>query len=302
MSMSTNTFSNPERVWATLLTKENKYVKGAQVLAYSLLKVKSKYPLVILHTDALSQTTLNEFRKLGCLTREIKFINPPPSTKKELNEYYRETWTKLRVWEMEEYQRIVLLDADMLVIQNMDELIELPLKNDWLAASSACTCNPLKVSNYPKDWTPDSCAYTDSKTHEGLHQYYFNAGLLVLTPSIEKFRQMEEALRNHPAPQTLLFPDQDFLNEIFRARWHRLSYKYNALKTLRNCHEKMWNDDEVKNVHYILKKPWDIKIDEESAKQDPAYELYKWWWTVCTEMNSKYPPTTNKLGIKLGMA
>lgn len=59
-----------------------------------------------------------------------------------------------------QYERIVLLDADMLVIKNMDELMELELDevgdesgaNRVFAASYACLCNPLKRAHYPEDW------------------------------------------------------------------------------------------------------------------------------------------------------
>lgn len=49
-------------------------------------------------------------------------------------------------------KRIVLLDADMLVKQNMDELMELPLEEGWIACTHACACNPRKFAHYPDDW------------------------------------------------------------------------------------------------------------------------------------------------------
>jgi alpha-N-acetylglucosamine transferase len=64
------------------------------------------------------------------------------------------------VFGLVQYERIVLLDADMLVIQNMDELMELTLDDGGeegkgsraFAASYACLCNPLKKAHYPVDW------------------------------------------------------------------------------------------------------------------------------------------------------
>lgn len=50
------------------------------------------------------------------------------------------------------------------------------------------------------------------------------------------------------------FPDQDLLALHFKGRIRFLGYEYNALKTLRECHADMWQDDKVKNVHYILDK------------------------------------------------
>lgn len=49
-------------------------------------------------------------------------------------------------------QRVVMLDSDMLVVDNMDELMTMPLEEDWIAAAHACTCNPQKLTHYPSDW------------------------------------------------------------------------------------------------------------------------------------------------------
>ena len=61
---------------------------------------------------------------------------------------------------LEEYDRVVQLDSDMLVMKNMDELMDIELDsadsdgkgNRVFAASHACVCNPLKKPHYPKDW------------------------------------------------------------------------------------------------------------------------------------------------------
>jgi lipopolysaccharide biosynthesis glycosyltransferase len=113
---------------------------------------------------------------------------------------------------------------------------------------------------------PDNCPYTaigrTGSEKEGnlenptLHgTTYFNSGLLILQPSEETLAQLKDALNSARSLETYKFPDQDFLNEFYRGRWIRLSYAYNALKTLRSAHPQMWNDKEIRIVHYILGKP-----------------------------------------------
>ena len=73
---------------------------------------------------------------------------------------FYDCWSKLTPFSLEEYDRVVQLDSDMLVLKNMDELMDLELdapsmggKGDRVfAASHACVCNPLKKPHYPKDW------------------------------------------------------------------------------------------------------------------------------------------------------
>jgi alpha-N-acetylglucosamine transferase len=45
-----------------------------------------------------------------------------------------------------------MLDSDMIVMRNMDELMELDLPADWIAAVHVCACNPRVLAHYPKDW------------------------------------------------------------------------------------------------------------------------------------------------------
>lgn len=49
-------------------------------------------------------------------------------------------------------QRAVLLDSDMLILKNIDDLMELDIPPDSIAAAHACACNPRKFPQYPKDW------------------------------------------------------------------------------------------------------------------------------------------------------
>lgn len=49
-------------------------------------------------------------------------------------------------------QRAVLIDGDMLVMRNIDDLFDLPLPPDWIAANHACVCNLDRQPWAPKDW------------------------------------------------------------------------------------------------------------------------------------------------------
>jgi len=73
---------------------------------------------------------------------------------------FYDCWSKLTPFSLLEYERVVQLDSDMVVLQNMDELMDLELdspalngcENRVFAASHACVCNPLKKPHYPNDW------------------------------------------------------------------------------------------------------------------------------------------------------
>ncbi|BGP31191.1 hypothetical protein JCM10296v2_002955 [Rhodotorula toruloides] len=282
------------KAWATLLTKTS-YLQGALVLADSLARHRSKYPLVVFATQELPQVARDILDARGIRVRDIDYLEPPKENRGELDEHDRrfsDTWTKLRVFEMTEFERLVLLDSDMLCVRNMDELLEMPLDDGWIAAAHACTCNPRKLAHYPKEWIPENCGHTQARlttplapsdfsksTHDRL-----NSGLVVLRPSRSTFDGIVSFLNTDPRVATYKFPDQDLLADFFKDRFLPISYRYNALKTLRYCHAEMWRDEDVKNVHFILKKPWYYTLPE----GDPDCEVHAWWWKAFDELEASW--------------
>ncbi len=126
-------------------------------------------------------------------------------------------WTKLAVWRLTEFERIVFLDADMLVTQNMDELFDLDLADDQIAACHACRCNPNKIASYPADWTPENCFYSPAtaavpRAQSGTRSEvddYLNGGFLVLRPDEAVFAElMAELADGRPTCRAIRSPSR----------------------------------------------------------------------------------------------
>lgn len=62
---------NHPRVWATLITGAN-YLPGVLTLNYSLVRARSKYPLVALYTDKLDRKSLEALHKDKIATLKIE--------------------------------------------------------------------------------------------------------------------------------------------------------------------------------------------------------------------------------------
>jgi hypothetical protein len=124
-------------------------------------KSGSPWPLVVMVTPAIDAGTRRSLSDAGCVIREVPILGPDPAlAHRYANARFAEVWSKLAVWTLEEYQRVAFLDADMLVVQNMDELFELPLPTGFIAACHACRCNPNRIASYPESWQPENCYYT----------------------------------------------------------------------------------------------------------------------------------------------
>lgn len=289
--------SEPKKVWTSLITN-TKYLSGLITLDYSLKQHGTKYPLIALHTDEFPEEGRQALKARGIPMKRIEYLLPSVPKEYGNDPRFYDCWSKLAPFSLTEYDRVVQLDSDMLVLKNMDELMDLELDppsmggdgNKVFAASHACTCNPLKKSHYPKDWVPANCAFTSQHSEPNKAQKEGasatagiacpNGGLQVVNPSQGIYDKILETLKNSDLTASYDFADQSLLGERFYGRWVPIPYIYNALKTLRweGVHDAIWRDDEVKNIHYILSpKPWDETLDTAGD------ESHKWWINTNTQ-------------------
>jgi len=294
----------PKRAWVTLLTKQS-YTPGVITLSYSLSKHSSSYPLIVLITTPLEDSSVQalklEAQHGNLLIKPIEPLLLPSGQKGTLiAERFADTWTKLRAFELFEYDSCCFLDADITVYKNMDEIFDIALPNNtWVAAAHACVCN-LDLDDWaPGNWKKKNCGYTNlshpTALQRGLpvpsdlappHTWaLLNGGVFLYKPRKELWQTMHHFFLTSPNLKTYQFPDQDFLAEFFQGKWLSLPWKYNALKTMKQWHQNIWRDDEVKGLHYIVDKPWEKRVasDGIGGHLGRDGETHKWWWEVYEE-------------------
>ncbi|BGO90951.1 hypothetical protein NBRC10512_002293 [Rhodotorula toruloides] len=304
MAAQTNT---GRRAYVTLLTNA-RYLPGLLLLDHTMKQVNTRYPLVVLTTPSFPSEHLDLLETLGMETRRIELLEPQGGVTL-IAERFKDTWSKLQAFALEDYDRVVLLDCDMTVFSNIDSLLEDPdvlPSPDWIAANHSCVCNPLNQDWYEPDCKPENCAYTYSQSHPhspppplpllpSKRTYtLLNSGLVVLSPSRSLYSRIVNYLHTSPTIASMALPDQDLLAEVFEGRWKPLSWRFNAIKTLRWVHPELWfsNDGEGRKVegrernekcggdgvavlHYIVEKPW---LDLLPSSSRDA-ETHRWWWS-----------------------
>ena len=284
--------------WVTLVTKSS-YLPGVIILAFTLDKQKSKYPLVVQYTPFLGKDAINvlkaEAKARGrIIPIEVELLLPRAGQENtgSVAERFKDTFTKLRAFEVYKmgYTKAAFLDADMAIFQCPDRLfdIELPAR-DWLGANHACVCNLDHDTWAPPEWHKGNCAYTPLTAPEGVaetptkasRQTYqlLNGGLFLFYPCAELWGNMLDFFNSTDRLKTYQFPDQDFLADYFAYKWEPLSWRYNALKTMRYWHPRMWSDDLVVVVHYIVDKPWERKVSSDGIAGHLGRDgvTHRWW-------------------------
>ncbi len=221
---------------------------------------ESKWPLTVLALEDLDG--LDELEALGCT---ILRVAPLPFSEDFSARHSRESqhsrapftkgrkpafhnplhnFVKLRLWELEQFEKIVFLDSDTLVIHNIDRLFEYP---EFAAAPNL---------------------------YESLADFHrLNSGVFVAKPSRRTFDAMFERLDQPDAfwPRT----DQTFL-EVFFPDWHGLPYIYNTLQYVWFNLPELWDWARIKVIHYQYEKPW----EGNHPKRDLLKPVIDVWWQV----------------------
>lgn len=306
-----------KKVWTTLITNLD-YLPGLLTLAHSLKRSQSAYPLLALYTESFPPAGLAALSSRGIPSRRMPYLMPTKSRDYSNDPRFYDCWSKLTPFSLVDFERVVQLDADMLVLRNMDELMTLELDpppetrptpkqgTRVFAAGHACVCNPLRKPHYPSDWTAQNCAFTSQHPDPDRAQTtgpapsasplgFINGGLQVVNPSLVLYDEI--IAKMDVAAETMDFADQSLLSDLYRHRWVPLPYVYNALKTMRwtGVHDAIWRDESIKNVHYILDpKPWN-EVDE-SGNWTGSDETHRWW----VDTNQERKAAEKQLGIHDG--
>lgn len=244
--------------YVTLATNDN-YAIGALTLAKSLRNVNTNRLLTILITNDLSQEIQFQLRSVFDNVETVDALDSNDSfnlamlKRPELGV----TFTKLHCWRLVRFTKCVFLDADCLVLNNVDDLFD---REEFSAATDV-------------GW-PDC----------------FNSGVFVFQPSLQTFANL---INFAVEKGSFDGGDQGLLNSYF-SDWstsdssRRLPFIYNMTTNVSYSYAPAFNQfkENVKIVHFIgAVKPWysTYNLDNNSvvgtASNNELHHLNAWWST-----------------------
>ncbi|KAF8008866.1 hypothetical protein BT93_J0002 [Corymbia citriodora subsp. variegata] len=280
--------NQPSCAYVTFLAGNGDYVKGVVGLAKGLRKAKSKYPLVV----AILPDVPADHRKIlvdqGCIVREIEPVYPPENQTQFAMAYYVINYSKLRIWEFVEYSKMIYLDGDIQVFDNIDHLFD--LANGFFYAVMDCFCE--KTWSHTPQFEIGYCQQCPDKVQWPDHvgpkpSLYFNAGMFVYEPNLDTYHDLLEALKITPATP---FAEQDFLNMYFKDIYKPIPNVYNLVLAMLWRHPENVELDKVKVVHYCAagSKPWRYTGEEQNMDRDDIKMLVKKWWDIYDDESLDY--------------
>jgi len=99
------------------------YLEGVLVLAHCLRKSGTPYPLTVLVAANLPGDVDDALTSHGI---RVERVDPLPNPQGDYFPHWNHTYSKLHVFGLTQFAKIVYLDADMLVCANLDELFDRP--------------------------------------------------------------------------------------------------------------------------------------------------------------------------------
>jgi len=155
--------------YATLITNDE-FLELALVLGESIRASGSLYPFIALVSDKVSPRGIEILNRAGLRVQKLEPITLPMLVQ-PWREYWKTTYVKLRMWGMDTYERIVYIDADSIVMKNVDALFR--EHGDYLAATDRHLC---KHELEPGMTSMVAVLWPEKKIEDGLFHYLNESG------------------------------------------------------------------------------------------------------------------------------
>ncbi|KAF2148148.1 glycosyltransferase family 8 protein [Myriangium duriaei CBS 260.36] len=249
--------------------KEDKYLIAARILAYQLLHDDTtrsrdrKIPFIVLVTDKVGQTARERLRKDGAIVLRVPGFHADWLRPNRVS--WRDVVTKLRLWELIDFERICFLDVDHLLVEPLDGVFLDPAAEEQqtLPTGVAYPSNP----SYP---APTSYVFAGNAEGKFGHHYpptedgrdwrigFLNAGFFVLKPDLALLRHYV-AILNVPDSFRSGEPEQNLLNMVHAHNgtmpWRQLKTDWdvhypnlgNIWAGVKSVHEKWWSGEPDQN-------------------------------------------------------
>lgn len=247
-----------DQAFVTLATNDN-YARGAMVLGKSLRNHNTTKQLVALIGPHVSEPCQSVLKRIYDEVRVVDVLDSGDTAHLAMMKRpdLGVTFTKLHCWTLTQYSKCVFMDADTLVVSNIDELFD----REELSAA-------------PDPGWPDC----------------FNSGVFVYRPSLETYGKLLQYCTEHGSFDG---GDQGVLNGFF-SNWatadisKHLPFIYNlssiAIYTYLPAFKQYGSNAKV--VHFLGKtKPWSYTFDPKAKQiRGDVHEaathhtfLLKWW-------------------------
>lgn len=266
---------------------DDKYFTATRVLAYQLLhrpetRTQKNIPFIVIVPPHVSEYKRKVLTEEGATVIPMELLNPSTWETSPGAPRWIDQFTKLRLFQLTQYDRIAYMDNDMLVTRPLDDIFDEetvktpretlsdPLKTDMEYTDPLALPNDYVIAGVVENGSASSKRPTPF--HEGS---ILNGGFFVLRPDIKLFRYYESILEK-PAPFDKGFMEMGLLNWAHRSSGEM---PWTPLPLGKWCNNWPNWQDYLDGSATLHDKFWD-----EGNKGWIDRELVELWWRVQGQM------------------
>ena len=258
------------KAYAILLMNGDGYLPGAIVTIFSLKETKTTADIVVMCTSDVSQEARDKLSMLGARifpADHLRYKSKPLKTARirELYPWIETSYSKWNALNLP-YDKVVLLDADMLVLKNIDHLFEMSAPAAMFNNAFAQPCGRLPshftaAGTDALGWIPHATRIPHQLISRELKTgpLVGTSSVMVIKPNHDEYRQFCETMElSQPFGFPLVLNGHDeqsimwFYSVVHRRDFYNIHQRYAAIQF-----KKGYVQDEPYALHYFSdQKPW----------------------------------------------
>jgi alpha-N-acetylglucosamine transferase len=321
--------STPNYAITTLLFGGDAYLPGILLLGSSIRKImpqpyKKYITLCCMVTNDVSKETRELISKLYDRLIDVDYLQIPHTLIKHKNpttqNTYSKTFTKLRIFDMTDYDKVLFLDSDMLV-----------LKKDFFSLFNLNTPAAVflgKLNNNPRDryfkefkengrlfkqfqnkycqWQnnnrrksgpeyilhgnliPYDKKYENERTSDGMN---IETSVLLIKPSHYTMNEITKYIENIRQKEIKMSGDTEMISRFFKDRMYAIEPRFFGRWVNPEDHPELV----VLDLYGSDGKPWDTTKFKELIKYIDVGDVSYWWKMYMSIYEKEYKSWNNKM-------
>ena len=303
----------------TLLFGNDSYLPGILLLGSSIRKVMPKsyekyISLCCMITHDISKEARSLISKIYDRIIEVEYLQIPPNliNHKIANtrDIYSKAFTKLRIFEMSEYDKVLFLDADMLVLKK--DIFSLFNINTPAAIFMGQLSNNAK-DRYFKEFAENGklfkqfqnkyCIWKGKELHGNLIPYEnhknekhnigmnIESSVLLIKPSFFIAKQRDDYLKYIKKNNIKIGGDTEMVSKMFKNKLYAIEPRFFGRWANPAIHPEL----SVLDLYGNEGKPWDTNKFKELIKYIEVGDFLYWWNMYMKIYKSDYEQWNNKM-------
>lgn len=278
-----------DKCYISYLTNDRD-IKGILVNNYQLIQHNCEYPYLCLYTKDVSQQCRDILKDSNILTVEVDFHK---DLKKfgvhvdKINYLYDSFYYIIFFIFVLSVTKIVFLNANILLLQNIDHLFDKDTSNKNIYMSNDLHMEKIASNN----------KYTLVNTPN-----HFNSGVIVCEPNPTIFNQIINYIKTSTLDDIQSWQsDQTVFNHFHNQKFFHINiihHKYNMI--FNSIHffinNNIIKEEDIHIVHYTLQpKPWSMNAYNKSCREIEKKYWLKWYNTYTSFIEDNMRPSTIEL-------